>query len=54
VDMRSVLHSLLDEPLGNIALRLCLAVDPETTGWEFYTRAIATYLSHTANKAISW
>lgn len=48
----SVLHSLLDEPLGNIALRLRLAIDPETSDLEFYSRAIATYLSRIANKAM--
>jgi hypothetical protein len=44
-------QDLVENALGNIALQLRSAIDPKTSNFEFQTRAIATYLSRTPNKA---
>jgi hypothetical protein len=44
------LETLVSRPLGTIALHLRSALDPASV--EFHARAVATFLSRTANKAI--
>lgn len=46
------LRRLVGEPLASIAVELRSALDPETSNLEFETRAIATFLSRTPNKAV--
>ncbi|KAG5663584.1 hypothetical protein KAF25_001520 [Fusarium avenaceum] len=46
------LRSLVEEPLGRIALELRSALDPNTSGLEFHSRAIATFLSRSQNKSL--
>jgi hypothetical protein len=44
------LESLVEEPLGCVASRLRAAIDPKTSGLDYRTRALATALSHAADK----
>ncbi|KAJ3090292.1 hypothetical protein HK102_004215 [Quaeritorhiza haematococci] len=45
------LRQLVTEPLGVVASQLRLAVDPKTSNLGYCTRALATLLSHTSDKA---
>jgi trichothecene 3-O-acetyltransferase len=45
------LQTLVDEHLGTIASQLRGTIDPEKSDFEYQTRAIATFLSRTQNKA---
>jgi hypothetical protein len=45
------LQTLVDEHFGTIASQLRGAIDPDTSDFEFQTRAIATFLSRTPDKA---
>ncbi|KAL8696054.1 MAG: hypothetical protein Q9201_007847 [Fulgogasparrea decipioides] len=46
------LRQLAEKPLGSIASKLRLAVDPTTSTLEYDTRALATFLDRTSDKSI--
>ncbi|KAL8727073.1 MAG: hypothetical protein Q9181_005832 [Wetmoreana brouardii] len=46
------LQQLAEEPLGSVASKLRLAVDPTTSTVEYDTRALATFLDRTSDKNI--